>query len=141
MDFLILGGVKYNMLALLAFFDECNQDAATRLAGHLVATKLNLAMGSDPAIVPTVEAADAFLAIYPPGSNPKGAARDQANAIKDQLDAYNNDEACFELGPEDPQRPCAANAALGSQGHSPPPAAPPATVAPARRAAPVDLTS
>jgi hypothetical protein len=34
--------------------------------------------------------ADAFLALYPPGSNPRGAARQEAEQLKDLLDAYNN---------------------------------------------------
>ncbi len=55
-----------------------------------MATKLNLVKGSDPTILPVVEAADAFLEIYPPGSDPRGEARQEGNAIKDDLDAYNN---------------------------------------------------
>jgi hypothetical protein len=57
---------------------------------RLVATKLNLVRGSDPWIVPVVEAADAFLELYPPGSDPRGDARKDAIAIKNDLDAYNN---------------------------------------------------
>ncbi|MCP4661333.1 MAG: hypothetical protein GY856_38510 [bacterium] len=37
-----------------------------------------------------VAAADAFLELYPPGSDPRGETRQEANAIKDDLDEYNN---------------------------------------------------
>jgi len=48
--------------------------------------------GSDPSILPTVEAADAFLVEYPPGSRPRGEAGDEAERLKDELDEYNNRE-------------------------------------------------
>ena len=47
-------------------------------------------MGSDPYILPVVDDADAFLAVFPPGSSPQGADQQQADAIRDVLDAYNN---------------------------------------------------
>jgi hypothetical protein len=65
-------------------------DASLHLTRQLVATRLNLAVGSNPSIVPVADAADAFLAIFPPGSNPSGANRTQADGLKNQLDAYNN---------------------------------------------------
>jgi hypothetical protein len=85
-----LGGVWYNDTQILSFLGYSGSDAATRLAHHLSATKLNLARGSEPSIVSMVEQADAFLDAHPPGSNPKEALLDQANTIKDALDAYNN---------------------------------------------------
>ncbi|MCP4657554.1 MAG: hypothetical protein GY856_19280 [bacterium] len=54
-----------------------------------MATKL-LVRGSDPYSVPVVEAGDAFLEVCPPGSDPRGEARQEGNAIKDDLDAYNS---------------------------------------------------
>ena len=51
-------------------------------------------MGSDDSIQSTVDEANAFLADHPPGSNPRGKLRGIANALKDVLDAYNNDPAC-----------------------------------------------
>ena len=51
---------------------------------------MNLVNGTDPYIVPTVEAADTFLTVFPPGSNPRGQDRAEGLAIKDDLDAYNN---------------------------------------------------
>jgi streptogramin lyase len=89
-DYLVLGGVEYEKQTLLNFLSYNGPDAATRLAHHLTATKLNLAVGSDPSILPTVQNADAFLAAHPPGSDPKGSLRTEANSIKDILDVYNN---------------------------------------------------
>ncbi len=53
------------------------------MARQLGATKLNLAVGSDPFILPTVKAADLFLVDFPPGSNPKGQDKQAALALKD----------------------------------------------------------
>ncbi len=89
-DRLTLGGVEYGDVELMGFLQYGGPDAASKLAHHLVATKLNLANGTDPFILPIVEAADAFLQDFPPGSNPKGADRKRGNELKDQLDAYNN---------------------------------------------------
>lgn len=47
-------------------------------------------MGSPPSIVPTVEAADAYLVTYPPGTSVAGAVRAQADQLKSALDVYNN---------------------------------------------------
>lgn len=89
-DWLLLGAVEYDDTALMDFLRYGGSDGSTRLARHLTATKLNLARGSDPWILPTVEAADAFLALLPPGSRPGGDDLSRANALKDELDAYNN---------------------------------------------------
>ena len=91
-DFLVIGGVEYDAAGVLALLDYGGPDPSTRLASHLAATKLNLARGGREweSILPAVEAADAFLAVYPPGSGVKGAERDEANRLKDLLDAYNN---------------------------------------------------
>jgi RHS repeat-associated protein len=89
-DYLELGGVEYEMPALLELLDYGGPDASIKLARQLVATKLNLAAGSDPFILPTVEAADLFLIDFPPGSNPRGQDKQQALALKDELEAYNN---------------------------------------------------
>ena len=53
--------------------------------------------GSPPFILPRVADADAFLAVFPPGSDPRGDDRQLANAIKDELDAYNS----LECGDDD----------------------------------------
>ena len=57
------------------------------------------ARGSEPAIVPSVEAADAFLELDPPGSDPRGEARKESGRLKDRLDDYNN--SCHDEGDDD----------------------------------------
>ncbi len=86
---LVLGGVTYNASQLSTFLGYGGSDAATKLARQLVATKFNLLAGSSPSIQPVVAQADSFLAAHPPGSNPTGSARTQANNLKAQLEAYN----------------------------------------------------
>ncbi len=85
-----LGGVEYELEELLAFLEYKGPDASYHVALQLVATKLDLARGSDPFILPIVAEADAFLAAYPPGSDPRGEDREYGHWIKDQLDAYVN---------------------------------------------------
>ena len=60
-----------------------------------MATELNLLMGSSPSILPSVSQAHAFLAVHPPGSKPSGALKEQANAIKAPLEAFNT-SGCVE---------------------------------------------
>ncbi len=91
---LTIGGVTYDEAGILDLLRYGGPDASTRLAKHLATTMLNLAMGSDDSIQSTVDEANAFLADHPPGSNPRGKLRGIANALKDVLDAYNNDPAC-----------------------------------------------
>ncbi len=95
-DELEIGGVTYGADALLAFLrlKERAEDASLKLARHLTAVLLNLEMGSHPSIQPVVDEANAFLALHPPGSDPQGADRTLAIAIKDLLDAYNNEVDC-----------------------------------------------
>ena len=94
-DTLVLGGVSYDEFELMEFLRYGGEDASLKLARHLVATKFNLLSGSDPVIQPAVHAADAFLAVYPPGSDPQGAAQDEALEIKDLLDTYNNIDCTY----------------------------------------------
>ena len=89
-DHLEIGGVEYEMADLLALLEYNGPDASGHLALQLVATKLNLLVGSEPSILPVVEDADAFLALFPPGSSPEGADRKTADDLKNLLDAYNN---------------------------------------------------
>ena len=92
---LTIGGVVYDEAGILALLNYGGPDAATRLAKHLATTMLNLEMGSDSSTIQsTVDAAQAFLADNPPGSNPRRGDRSTANDLKDVLDAYNNDPAC-----------------------------------------------
>lgn len=87
---LVMGGRLYSEAQMMALLSYNGSDASNHLARQLVATRLNLEVGSSTAILTDVQAADTFLASFPPGSNPKGANRDRANAIKNKLDAYNN---------------------------------------------------
>ena len=100
-DFLVLGGREYEKAQLLVMLAYSAEDAASVLAHHLIATKLNLLVGSEPSIVPKVGEADAFLTTHPVGSDPQGADRDKGLAIKDALDRYNNTRAagCTEAAP------------------------------------------
>ena len=81
-DHLVVGATEYDDDAMMDFLEYGGPDGATRLARHLVATKLNLAKGSHPWIQPTVTAADLFLERHPPGSAPSGAALTEANASR-----------------------------------------------------------
>jgi hypothetical protein len=85
-----MGGVTYNASQMLAFLSYGGSDASLHLARQLLTTRLNLAIGSDPAVAPIAATADAFLVNVPPGSNPQGSLGSQANSIKDQLEAYND---------------------------------------------------
>lgn len=89
-DWLMIGGVEYATAGLEDLLNYHGPDGSHHLALQLVATKLNLLVGSDPAILATVEGADTFLAEHPPGSRPKKDLKREANRIKDRLDAYNN---------------------------------------------------
>ncbi|HEV8578898.1 MAG TPA: Calx-beta domain-containing protein [Thermoanaerobaculia bacterium] len=93
---LVLGGRWYGATDLAGFLAYNGPDASKHLARQLVATKFNLLVGSPPSIIPVVDAADAFLADFPPGSNPKGADKARADSLKNQLDAYNN-PSCTEV--------------------------------------------
>ncbi len=75
------------------------QGAAGCLAGHLLAAKLNVANGASTCIAPKIVLGDAFLIAIgytgPTGTYVLTAAqRDQAIAIKDALDKYNNGLVC-----------------------------------------------
>lgn len=79
---------------------QLNQNAIGCLAGHLLAAKLNVANGANPCIVPTITAADAFLAGIP-YTGPTGtytgigtAKRATAISLKTALDAYDNGNGC-----------------------------------------------
>ncbi|MCG8455156.1 MAG: hypothetical protein MI919_02675, partial [Holophagales bacterium] len=90
-DALELGGAIYGVNDLLYFLNYGGPDASSKLTRHLVATEMNLAMGSDPAaIAQTVADAHDFLEEHPPATNPQGADKNQALALKDDLDDYNN---------------------------------------------------
>lgn len=64
-------------------------DATIILAYHLIAATLNVAQGADSSIESAIDEANDLLAIYPVGSKPKGAAKQEILAVKDELVAYN----------------------------------------------------
>ena len=99
-DYLVIGGVEIDAQTLLDLLSYNGPDASNHLARQLIATQLNLLVGSDPNILPVVDDADAFLEVFPPGSDPQGADQQQADAIKNELDAYNNPD-CVQT-PVDP---------------------------------------
>jgi hypothetical protein len=88
-DRLTIGAEELNRQELIDLLDMGGGDRATRLARELVVTKLNLAEGSDPRVLPVVEAADAFLVEFPPGSDSHGANAARARILRRLLLRYN----------------------------------------------------
>jgi hypothetical protein len=88
-EWLEIGRVEYDKAELLALLNYAGSDLSHLLAAELIATKLNLAMGSDPSIRLDVTYADSFLTIYPPGSKPQGSAKRDARDLKLALYYYN----------------------------------------------------
>jgi choice-of-anchor A domain-containing protein len=92
---LTLGGVVYDQAEVQAILEYGGPDAATKLARALAATRLNVASGFQHPDLPTaITEADAFLALHPPGSNPKGSAKGEGNALKDALEAFYEGVSC-----------------------------------------------
>jgi len=91
-DRLTVGAEELDEQALIELLDLGGGDFATKLAKELVATKFNLAEGSEPWILPQVEAADEFLVEFPPGSDPKGPDASEAKALRKQLIRYNDSD-------------------------------------------------
>ena len=85
-----IGALVYGVEGLTDILGYGGPDPSYHLARQLVATELNLHSGTDPFIDPVALDGHDFLVVYPPGSKPKGAAKDEAEAIKDLLDEYNN---------------------------------------------------
>lgn len=104
-DEIEVGNVNYTKEEALMILIGANAKDATRmLAAQLIATKLNRISGASPCffyegiddkdktvnIDVVISEADAFLAKYPVGSDPRGDDRQYALQLKDLLDAYNN---------------------------------------------------
>lgn len=93
-----VGAVTYNATQLMNLLSNklpngqnAGSDRSASLAKFVIATKFNLLDGSPPAGIQTyVDQADAFLSQYPPGSNPRGSARQTATTLQDELDEYCN---------------------------------------------------
>ncbi|HEM46668.1 MAG TPA: hypothetical protein ENO23_06430 [Alphaproteobacteria bacterium] len=95
-----VGGATLTMAEAMAVFNMPVKGDITIILGyHLMAAKLNVAAGSDPSIQPTIDAADAYLMMYPIGSRPNGAAKEEGEMLKDELCYYN------ELGCPDEMMP------------------------------------
>jgi hypothetical protein len=109
----LLGSYQVGAMRATAVFDGMNcstssaQDAIGCLAGHLLATKLNVKNGTDNCINPTIGKADAFFSgqtvdgvaginyTGPTGTyNLTDAQRALAVQLKDALDKYNNGGGC-----------------------------------------------
>lgn len=92
MQSIAIGGRTLTRAQGLAVLDDANaKDATKQLAAQLIASKLNVIAGANHSCVDgAIVQGDAFLRTSWIGSDPKGAARDSALAIKNQLDAYNN---------------------------------------------------
>lgn len=84
-----LGGVWYDEPSLIQILGYTGNDEPAEVARELAATKLNLAVGSDPSIVPTVVEADDFLESFPIGSDPDASGRAWARDLINTLKSYN----------------------------------------------------
>lgn len=91
-DEIIIGGRTYTRQeALQVLWQPVRGDASIILANQYIAASLNIAAGaSSEAIAAEWVAAEALLAAYPPGSRPRGRAREDAISLAAHLDAYNN---------------------------------------------------
>ncbi|MDA8018227.1 MAG: choice-of-anchor A family protein [Thermoanaerobaculia bacterium] len=92
-----LGGTLYDQAGVQELLEYGGPDAASKLGRALSATELNIASGfQHPDLPPVLADAHAFLEVHPPGSNPKGAAKGQANALKDALEDFYSGASCDE---------------------------------------------
>jgi hypothetical protein len=89
---LLLGNVTYTKAEVLEILGTPPRGDATYILVHqLIAAKLNVAAGADPAAVETGLAdADAWLAEHPLGSKPRRGDRQAGLDLATQLDDYNN---------------------------------------------------
>jgi hypothetical protein len=90
---LTIGGITYDMAGLMTIlWNAKSKDATEMLAAQLVAAKLNVATGAyaPTEVLDAITDADAFLAMYPIGSDPQDMDRQYALDLKDILDGYNN---------------------------------------------------
>lgn len=93
---LTVGGVTYTMCDIIINMRHpVKKDMTYQMFAHLVAAKLNVLIGNDPApVMATIEAGDAWLAAYPLGSGVKAGGKDspweEGEPLKDILDQYNN---------------------------------------------------
>jgi hypothetical protein len=97
-DSIVIGGVDYTKAQAIMWMDGGNGgDKTYTMFMHLVATKLNLLIGTEAGcIAGTVGLADAWLTTYPLESNVKGSSLAWKNGepLATQLDRYNNGMLC-----------------------------------------------
>jgi len=98
-EFLEIGDVEYGTADLLLLLSYSGPNVPSQLARQLVATKLNLAVGSDPWIVPTVEEADLYLTAWPPGSEPSKSEKQRGQQLTESLQGYNEGGCAPGKGP------------------------------------------
>ena len=91
---LSIGGDTYTQAQLMTILDTpVRGDITIILAKHLIAAKLNLAAGvSGTVLGTTIADADDYLDDHPIGSKPTGTTKQEGGALKDTLDAFNNND-------------------------------------------------
>jgi hypothetical protein len=92
-----LGGVDYTKAQALAFLNAAGKDKSLTMFSSLVSAKLNVVVGNDPSCVQsTIDAADAWMATYPAGSNVHAAslAWKRGEPLHRLMDNYNNGMLC-----------------------------------------------
>jgi hypothetical protein len=92
-----LGGVDYSKTQALEFLNAAGKDKTLTMFSSLVSAKLNVQVGNDSSCVAsTIEAADAWMAAYPAGSNVHAAslAWKRGEPLHRLMDNYNNGMLC-----------------------------------------------
>jgi hypothetical protein len=92
------GGVTYSQAQAIALMSQPGKgDKTYDLFKQLVAAKLNVLIGNDSSCIgATIAAADAWMAVYPPGSNVRSSSLAWAagGPLHSRLDDYNNGRLC-----------------------------------------------
>jgi hypothetical protein len=95
---IVIGGRTYTRQQAIRLMGEQQKDKSIGFFRQLVATKLNLLIGTDPSCIQaSVAAADAWFVAHPPGSGVTGSSlawKRDGEPLKNMLDAYNNGQLC-----------------------------------------------
>ncbi len=92
-----VGGKTYTKAQAIAVLSKPGKDKANTMFSSLVPAKLNVLIGNPSSCIDsTIVAADAWIAIYPAGSNVAGgsAAWREGEPLHQLMDAYNNGQLC-----------------------------------------------
>lgn len=94
-----VGGVTYTVAEAIEEMKKSGKgDKTYTMFDHLVSAKLNVALGTDASCISdTIADADAWMVDNPLGSGVRGGSpewRDEGEALKDELDDYNNGLLC-----------------------------------------------